>query len=659
MRQLVTRQSELIRSIALASTGDEILIDLCIEVETQVLKHQGVCLVMELLGEQLFESASPNLPSPLRQFLEGGHVEKNTTCLSSAIIKNTLVKCDDICASPELSDDYKSVVAAVDFRSAIAQPLYGKDHKIIGAVAIYFPDIVSATDYEVSMLEYFAGLASVAIERINQQKKLDALVDTLSNSNQKFRAFTKVMPDLALIIDKEGRYEDVHGSPDNLIYISATEIINKTINELFPASEANKFMEVIHKALATNEVQVYEYSVMNHETNVETIFEGRVTPIHYDSDITEQASHVLWMARDITKDKKVAQKIEQLAYFDPLTNLPNRRMFSERLSLAVESNRVTKTYGAILFLDLDKFKRINDSLGHQAGDQLLIEVSNRLRKTLRRSDVLARIGGDEFVLLLEQIGNSEVESLEEAALVAKKIQAAFVEKIKIDKLAFQISSSIGICFIDGETSADDILKFADTAMYSAKQKGGDSFSFYDPQQQTLLDRQINFESEIVEAIEKNQFCAYFQPQVNLAGKITGAEALIRWQHPENGLISPMVSINISHTQFKAANFKQSLLSIIKKYNIPASFITLEITESMLAHDINNTVEQMQEIASYGFTFSIDDFGTGYSSLSHLHAFPVKELKIDKSFVDRMLQSSGLSIVELSEKFENAGRCRRG
>lgn len=683
--QNVKAYYDILRDVALGGTGERILNDLCKVFEAELSKIQAKCAILELMGEQIFHSAAPSLPSQFCDQLDGLFVASDTTTIGKAIINQSPAFEANISTSL-LWLDYQAILEQTPFESCFAHPFFAADGRVLGAVAIYLDRAEEPTEEIKLLVDSFATLSGIAVQRIAQQLKVDSFVDTLTKSNQKFRAFTKVMPDLALIMDAEGRYEDVHGSPDSMIYLSATEIVNKKISDLFAEEEANKFLEVIDRTLKTNKIQVYEYAIPNPDGVGEIVFEGRVTPLHYDDDTATSAKHVLWMARDITKEKSVAEKIEQLAFYDPLTNLPNRRMFNERLKLAVESNKAASSYGAILFFDLDKFKRINDSLGHQAGDYLLKDVSERLKKSLRRSDILARIGGDEFVLLLEHIGETEQESIEEVGLVAKKIQDAFSEKFTIDKLAFQVSCSIGICFIDGNISADDILKFADTAMYASKRKGGNSFSFYDPHQQTLLNRQVNFESEIVSAIEQNQFCAYFQPQTNIDGKVIGAEALIRWVHPTRGLIAPYefipvaeqysliqslqnvvladicevlneledsqqlqddfkISINISHSQFKSSDFKKSLLDVTDKYNVSPSLVMLEITESMLAHDINNTVEQMKEIADVGFSFSIDDFGTGYSSLSHLHAFPVAELKIDKSFVDRMHQPSGLSIVD--------------
>jgi diguanylate cyclase (GGDEF)-like protein len=363
-------------------------------------------------------------------------------------------------------------------------------------------------------------------------------------------------------------------------------------------------------------------------------------------------------------------------------------MLNDRLNVCVDRIKRTDKIGALLFLDLDNFKRVNDLLGHNAGDELLVKLSKRLSSVIRASDTVARVGGDEFIILLEYVGEDNEQAIIESEIIAQKLQSVFHEKFAIGGVAFQVSCSIGICLVDNNNFVkDNILKFADNAMYRSKIKGGNSYSFYDPELQTLLERQTEIETDIVRAIACDEFCAYFQPQISPSGKVVGAEALIRWNHPSKGLIAPndfipiaeqrgliqqlqnivlrdicifinhlssiniidelfSVSINISQCQFNSATLKTELLKTINHFNIRSSQIKLEITESMLSGDIEHTLQQMEELKEKGFIFSIDDFGTGYSCLAHLSAFPVKELKIDKSFIDKILDNGkGVGIVQ--------------
>jgi len=417
-------------------------------------------------------------------------------------------------------------------------------------------------------------------------------------------------------------------------------------------------------------------------------FEGRTAPLESYQPTNPSLRHVVWMARDISNRKAAEEEVQRLAFFDPLTNLPNRRMLNDRLSMYVERIKQSHHSGALLFLDLDNFKRINDSLGHNAGDEILVELSQRLTAILNPADTLARVGGDEFIILIEHVGDSHMQANSESELIAKKVQSVFYEKFEVGDLAFQVSCSIGICLINTSNAITaNILKFADTAMYRSKMKGGNSSSFYDPALQTLLENQTELETDIVRAIACDEFCAYFQPQLAIDGTLVGAEALIRWNHPTKGLIPPnafipiaeqfgliqklqnivlrdicilletlrdnnllddsfSVSINISQCQFNSSTLKGELFKAIEAFDVSPTRIKLEITESMLAGDLMGTVKQMEELKSQGFVFSIDDFGTGYSCLKHLSVFPIDELKIDKSFIDKVLNSaSGQSIVQ--------------
>lgn len=478
----------------------------------------------------------------------------------------------------------------------------------------------------------------------------------------------------------------MYGTSNELLLDSSKDLIGQSVKDLLSQDDAQMIMDVIKKTLSTNETQIFEYELAVPKGNI--VFEGRAAALDHYHPNSPTKRHVVWMARDISIKKKAEQEVHKLAFYDPLTNLPNRRMLSDKLSMCVESVKRDKNIGALLFLDLDNFKRINDSLGHSAGDEVLVELAKRLSAIIKGSDTLARAGGDEFIILLKHVGENTQQASIECKTVAKEIQRAFHDKFEVGNLAFQVSCSIGICLIDSvNAQADNILKFADTAMYRSKNKGGNSSSFYDPALQTLLEKQTELETDIVRAIASDEFCAYFQPQVNTYGDVIGAEALIRWNHPQKGLIAAnefipiaeqygliqklqnivlhdicilinelkadniiddsfSVSINISQSQFNSSNLKGELFSTINKFDIRAQQIKLEITESMLSSDIDYTIRQMKELIAAGFLFSIDDFGTGYSCLAYLSAFPVKELKIDKSFIDKILDSTvGFNIAQ--------------
>lgn len=687
LRKLLDHQQEILSKIALGTPLDEILNNICLSIEEIIEDKSARCSILSLKGNQLFHRAAPNIDHNYCQFINGVPVGPSVGSCGTSVHRGSRVIVENIETSP-LWYDYKELALSFGLKSCWSTPIISTKSNILGSLAIYhsYPKTPSTEDLE--LIDYFVNFSSIALEKNVESHKVKQLIFDLQQSNEKFQAFTKVMPDLILILSEEGEYTDIYGSSDELLYNSLSKLIHQNVQDILPEEDSAPIMAVIEKTLETNDVQVFEYQ-LEVQSGRKIIFEGRTAPIEHYQPSNLSQRHVVWMARDITIRRTAEKEVERLAFFDPLTSLPNRRMLNERLTMCVERVKRTNKTGALLFLDLDKFKRINDSLGHSAGDKILIELSNRLSSVIRSSDTLARVGGDEFILLLEYIGEDNKQANIEAEVVAQKLRSVFQDKFEIEGFAFQVSCSIGICLINAENSVtENILQFADTAMYRSKMKGGNSYSFYDPALQTLLEKQTELEKDIVRAIACNEFCAYFQPKISALGEVVGAEALIRWNHPSKGLIPPNefiliaeqygliqqlqnivlrdicilinqlsadhmidesfnVSINISQCQFNSSTLKAELLNTIKNFNIRSSQIKLEITESMLSGDIDKTMQQMQDLKDKGFIFSIDDFGTGYSCLTHLSAFPVKELKIDKSFIDKVLDDgSGYNLVQM-------------
>ncbi|MBA6381723.1 EAL domain-containing protein [Colwellia sp. BRX10-6] len=684
LKKLLSHQQDILSKIALGRPLNDVLNDICLSIEELLDDKSARCSILSIKDEQLFHCAAPNIDDKYCQAINGVRIGPKVGSCGTAAFRKSRVIVEDIAISP-LWQDFKALALSYGLKSCWSTAIISTQSKTLGSLAIYHSSSKSPTDKDLELIDYFVHFSSIALEKNVESLNAKRLIADLQKSNQKFQAFTQVMPDLTLILSEDGVYTDIYGSADELLYGSVNKLINKNVNDALPKKDAQPIMSVIEKTLATNEVQIFEYQLDVLKGNM--TFEGRTAPLdHYQPNFPNKR-HIVWIARDITVRKEAEKAIEKLAFFDPLTNLPNRRMLNERLTMCIERIKRSSKTGALLFLDIDNFKRINDSLGHSAGDQILVELSTRLSATIRASDTLARVGGDEFIILLEYVGENNEQAIIESEKVAQKLHSVFDEKFELGELAFQVSCSIGISLVNnGNSLVDNILKFADTAMYRAKMKKGNSYNFYDPKLQTLLEKQAELETDLVRAIANDEFCAYFQPQVNTSGKVIGAEALIRWNHPSKGLIAPnefipiaeqygliqklqnivlldiciliaqlrtdnmidelfSVSINISHCQFNSSTLKTELLNAMAGFDIRPSQIKLEITESMLAGDIDNTIQQMQEIKAKGFTFSIDDFGTGYSCLTHLSAFPVNELKIDKSFIDKILDNgTGFSIV---------------
>ena len=380
------------------------------------------------------------------------------------------------------------------------------------------------------------------------------------------------------------------------------------------------------------------------------------------------------MFRDLLMNRKIAEeKLQHIAFHDVLTNLPNRILLMDRLEQNIKRAKRNQYLGAVFFMDLDNFKNINDSLGHPVGDRLIHQVGNRLVAEFREEDTVGRLGGDEFLVLLPDLGENLVQAETKAGELAKKIRSCFSSPFVVDGQELFVKPSIGISFFPEQGfSADELLKQADTAMYQAKSEGGDTFCFYHQDMQTQVNKRVSIEKELRDALMHDNLVIHYQPQVNVAGVIIGLEALVRWNHPvkgvippeefiyvaeASGLIAPMglwiirkafedfnaltktvlpkncrLSLNVSVRQMYEDNFVQEIKNLIKRSGVNPHLITLEVTESIMIGKIEDSLDKMLALQKLGIEFSIDDFGTGYSSLQYLKELPFAEIKIDRSFV---------------------------
>ena len=384
-------------------------------------------------------------------------------------------------------------------------------------------------------------------------------------------------------------------------------------------------------------------------------------------------THYVASFADLTNNKEAAAEIHRLAYYDPLTQLPKRRLFQEQLSKALAVSGRSGRYGALLFIDLDNFKSLNDTLGHDMGDMLLTQVAKRLVGCVREGDTVARQGGDEFVVMLEDLSRNPGEAAVQAEEVGGKILAVLNQIYQLSGYECYSTPSIGITlFNDHLETVDELLKRADIAMYAAKATGRNTLRFFDPEMQAAVTARASLEADLHRALTENQFKLYFQLQAHHDHQATGAEVLLRWQHPERGLISPgefiplaeetklilpiglwvletacaqlkrwenapqaqylQLAVNISAHQFHQACFVEQVCAVLEKYAIQPNRLKLELTESLVLDNINDSIIKMQQLKKIGIHFSIDDFGTGYSSLAYLTQLPLNQLKIDQSFV---------------------------
>jgi len=496
---------------------------------------------------------------------------------------------------------------------------------------------------------------------------------------------------VVLQINNHGTVLGVKGRLESSLLTSADSIIGKQIYDVMISDLAHPIMGCIEKALLTGDLQRYEYHHLlgNNHYELKCIAHGQDT--------------VLTIITNISDYKRAAQKINYLAYYDTLTDLPNRYLFNDRLKQAISLVEREKKLLAILFLDLDNFKQINDTMGHKTGDQLLRSVAERLMQCVRASDtvthvsieesssMVARLGGDEFTILLNKIAN-----IEEPAIVAGRILKRLAEPFTIGAQELYVTASMGIAVypFDGK-DLDTLLINADVAMYQAKNQGRNGYQYYSESMNKFTFERFTIENKLRKALDHNEFMLFYQPQVNIqTGQLIGVEALIRWLQPDlvltrpgefiplaeqTGLIIPMgewvlrhaceqtkawqqaglkamcMTVNVSAMQFKQDNFLNTISQILSDTGLDPHSLQLELTESTIMQNSENTIKKLRALQAMGVQTSIDDFGTGYSSLKYLKHFPLSTLKIDTSFVKELTtsptdQSIVKAIITLAHNF---------
>ena len=529
------------------------------------------------------------------------------------------------------------------------------------------------------------------VDNALQQRRLEndnrRIAWQLECSEKLYRYLVDSSPDIIYTLDQEGRFTFVNDRAQLLLGFGRDELIGKHYSVLVHDEDIERARYVF------NERRVGDRASRNVELRLKSLcdddkersFENTLMTISFNSmgmyslskEVTKREFFGTYgVARDITGRKRAEQLISYQAYHDILTDLPNRILFKDRLGLAVIQAKRNEAELAVMFVDLDRFKLVNDTMGHVRGDELLQVVAGRLKDCLRRGDTLARIGGDEFTVVLP-----ELRDRADAEIIADKFLESFRQPFILDGSAVYISASIGIAVYpsDGE-SIDELLRHADIAMYHVKARGKNGHSFYEP---TMLDasyQKIALEQNLRRALEHNELELYYQPQVDsLSGNVIGAEALMRWNHPERGLLSAgeflpfaeenglmipisdwmlgalcrdilkwnatgrnnvLFSVNISPQYLDRRDFFDKMRGTLAHYGIPPSQIEVEITENICIRNPQHAIEQLNRLCQLGVSVAIDDFGTGYSSLSYLHRFPIHTIKIDQSFVKEIKNESG-------------------
>lgn len=496
----------------------------------------------------------------------------------------------------------------------------------------------------------------------------------LENERLRLASLIKTIPDLVWLKDPQGTYLACNPRFESFFGASERDIVGKTDYDFVDKVLADSFRTNDQSAVDASAPTVNEEWVTFASDGHRELLETTKTPMR---DAQGRLIGVLGIAHDITERKQAEEKINLLAFYDQLTGLPNRALLMDRTSVAMDSAERNNSCGALLFIDLDNFKTLNDTRGHDVGDQLLKKVGERLRAMIRAEDTVARQGGDEFVVLLCDLGHTSTEAAKSAESIANKLLVEVSRVYHVDGVDYHCSISIGIAIFQGRsTSLAELMKQSDLAMYRAKASGGNAVRLFDPGLGAALKERTDLESELRVAITDGQLILHYQPQVLGDGRINGAEVLVRWNHPQRGMIPPAhfiplaedanliqplglwvletacetiakwaqhpllsdltLSVNVSPKQFLQADFADQVSRILSRCAANPHRLKLELTESLLVQDVDKVIEKMHHLKAMGVSFSLDDFGTGYSSLAYLKQLPLDQLKIDQSFVRDLL-----------------------
>jgi diguanylate cyclase (GGDEF)-like protein len=503
----------------------------------------------------------------------------------------------------------------------------------------------------------------------------------LQSANARSKAIFSAIPDTMFILNNDGKVIDMHNHPDNTFWLATK--LEDSLSQTLPEDIVSMYLDAAKRARKYESVELFEYQLKLGDDKIK-YYENRVVVI--------DAQEALCLVRDITERKDSESRISRLAYFDSLTGLPNRQSFMEHLKREINRAKYIHNKLAVLFLDLDGFKNINDTMGHTVGDIILQGAASRLQNSTRSSDFisrsdtnpseieLARLGGDEFTVVIPNLNRTE-----DALILAHRIREAMHQPFHLETRDVILTASIGIAlYPDDGKDVESLLKNADTAMYHAKNEGRDNCQFYNIDLTLQAEKRMHLENDLRNALQRNELHLVYQPQLDIESEsFQSVEALIRWQHPKQGAISPLdfiplaeengliipigewvlrttctagaqwhrsghslqVAVNLSPLQFKNPNLVRTVLNILAETGFPPDKLVLEITESALMEHSENTLITLNTLREHKIQIALDDFGTGYSSMNYLKRLPINSIKVDQSFVQGLLDDKdNLAIV---------------
>lgn len=620
-------------------------------------------LLLDATHKRFINCVAPSLPDFYNAAMHGIAIGMGVGSCGTAAFTGERVIVEDIATHPYWVS-YRELAARAGLRACWSQPVRASSGEVLGTFAIYHHEAHTPAESDIYLIEQSAHLASIAIERSQVQASLVRTAEMLERTGS---------------LAKVGGWE---ASPTEQFWSLETCRIYDINPPLTPPlAQALGFHtpEVRRTIRAALRAGIDNGTPWDMEVPAITA-KGRPIWVRFQGGALMEDGKVVRLfgtCQDISERKTAEDEIEYLAFYDSLTHLPNRRLLLDRLGIAIAASVRHQRKGALLFIDMDNFKTINDTLGHKQGDLLLEQVARRLSACIREDDTVARLGGDEFVVMLGDLSENMLEAASQAEVVGEKIIAILGQPYLLANGPLRSTPSIGITlFGDQQESTDDLLKRADLAMYQAKAAGRNTLRFFDPQMQAVVTAHAALETDLREAVQEQQFLLYYQAQVDGEGQLTGVEALVRWHHPQRGLVPPAefiplaedtglilplghwvleaackqlaiwaarpalaplsIAVNVSPRQFHQPDFVDQVLTLLERTGANPKKLKLELTESLLIDNIENVITKMTALKARGVCFSLDDFGTGYSSLAYLKRLPLDQLKIDQGFVRDIL-----------------------
>jgi diguanylate cyclase (GGDEF)-like protein/PAS domain S-box-containing protein len=655
-------QMHIMERIAAGAPLDEILVAVIDVAESHDARIRGSVLLLDAQTRRLYHGAAPKLPQEFIDAINGVEIGPAVGSCGTAAYLGQAIIVEDISSDP-LWANYLDLALRCGLCACWSMPIIGSTGQVYGTFAIYSDAPRSPDLAEMELLKACSYMASVVIER-------ERAVATLKENEQRFREQASLLDkaqDAIFVVTMHDEIIFWNKSAERLYGWTKEEALSKSERELC-CGNASVLDAVVNEVLNSGEWRG-ELTVRR-KNGTCFIVEGRSTLVRDDNGDPQS---ILSIHTDITDRKAAQREIHKLAFYDSLTGLPNRQLLLDRLEHELMANSRSGGAGAVMFIDLDNFKVLNDTLGHDMGDLLLQQVAQRLLETIREGDTVARWGGDEFVVVVGQLGMHTIDAVGHADRIAEQIRTSLNSPYDLNKYEHHSTPSIGIALFQGHAATvEELLKHADLAMYQAKAAGRNTIQFFDPQMQAAITARAEMETNMRRSLLDGDFLLYYQPQVDRHGQIVGAEALLRWKHPQQGVISPVqfihlaedtglilplgewildtaccqlaawatrqetahigLAVNVSARQFRHPNFVSQIVEAVEKHGANPRRLKLELTESLLLEDVDGTAEKMNQLRTIGIEFSLDDFGTGYSSLSYLRRLPFEQLKVDQTFV---------------------------